>query len=123
MIITKLEPYNSKTKVYIDNSFAFVLYKGEIRKYKLSEGGGIDDALLKSIHELLYKRGKERALYLLDSSYKTEKYIVDKLKAGFYPDIIIDKIIAFLKEYDLVNDEKYALMYIEYKIENKSLYY
>lgn len=121
MIITKLEPYNKKIKVYIDDSFAFVLYKGEISKLKIKEEIEIDDSFLTEIYELLFKRGKERALYLLDNSYKTEKYISDKLKDGLYPEIIITKIIEYLKEYDLINDKRYALLYIDYKIQSKSL--
>ena len=38
MLITKLEPFGSRVKIYINNDFAFVLYKGEISKYGLKEG-------------------------------------------------------------------------------------
>ena len=38
MLVTKLEPFGSRVKIYINNDFAFVLYKGEISKYGLKEG-------------------------------------------------------------------------------------
>lgn len=119
-IVTKLETINSRIKVYINGEVAFVLYKGEIRKYKISEGNEISEETLGELMSLLYNRAKERALYILDKSYKTEREISDKLKSGFYPDIIIEKVMSFLKEYDLVNDLRYAVMYVEFKKSSKS---
>lgn len=120
MIITRLEPYNSRIKVYIDNQLVFLLYKGEIKKLNLLENEEITDETLDKIYGILYNRAKERALYILDNAYKTEKQIVDKLKSGFYPDAIIDKVIAYLKEYGLVNDARFATLYIDYKSSSKS---
>lgn len=119
-IVTKLESFNSRIKVYINGEVAFVLYKGEIRKYNISEGKEISEETLGEMMSLLYNRAKERALYILDKSYKTEKEIVDKLKVGFYPEIIIKKVISFLKEHDLLNDLRYAIMYVDYKRSSKS---
>lgn len=120
MIITRLEPYNSRIKVYIDEQLAFLLYKGEIKKLHLQENEEITEEKLNIIYGILYNRAKERALYILDNAYKTEKQIVDKLKSGFYPDIIIDKVMAYLKEYGLVNDARFAALYIDYKSSSKS---
>ncbi len=120
MIITKFEPYNSRIKVYIDNEIAFLLYKGEIMKFNLRENEEISEETLNKIYDILYNRAKERALYILDNAYKTEKQIVDKLKSGFYPDVIINKVIVYLKEYGLVNDARFAILYIDYKSSSKS---
>ena len=39
MMVTKIEEINNKkVRVFIDNEFAFVLYKGELRLYKIKEG-------------------------------------------------------------------------------------
>lgn len=118
--ITKLESYKSRIKVYIDEQIAFVLYKSEIHKYNLSVGMVISEETLEELMSLLYNRGKERALYILDKSYKTEKEITDKLQEGFYPESVIKKIIIYLKEYNLINDLRYASLYIDYKKVNKS---
>lgn len=120
MIITRLEPYNSRIKVYIDDKLAFLLYKGEIKKLGLYDNEEISEETLDKINGILYNRAKERALYILDNAYKTEKQIIDKLKSGFYPDGIIDKVIAYLKEYGLVNDARFATLYIDYKASSKS---
>lgn len=120
MLITKLEPFGSRVKIYINNDFAFVLYKGEINKYGLKEGQEIPSNTYSVIMNKLFDRGKERALYMLDKSYKTKRYIMDKLKAGLYPENIIDKVVAFLEEINLINDLRYAEMYIDYKRASKS---
>ena len=80
----------------------------------------LDCDKLNSIYEVLYKRARERALYMLDDSYKTKKQIVDKLVLGKYPENIINKVIEYLEEYDMINDFRYAMLYIEYKSESKS---
>lgn len=120
MIVTGLKPFNSRIKIFIDDDFAFVLYKGEINKYRIEVGKEISNDTYGLIMNTLFDRGKERALYMLDNSYKTRKYIVDKLKAGFYPDDIIEKVVSFLEEINLINDLRYAEMYIEYKANSKS---
>ncbi len=120
MLVTKLEPFGSRVKIYINNDFAFVLYKGEINKYGLKEGEEVSNNTYSVIMNKLFDRGKERALYMLDKSYKTKRYIMDKLKAGLYPENIIDKVVAFLEEINLINDLRYAEMYIDYKRATKS---
>lgn len=119
-VVTRLETVNTRTKVYINGEIAFMLYKGELKKFHITEGEVIKKETFGELMSLLYNRAKERALYLLDQSYKTEKEIRDKLKSGFYPEGIIEKVIAFLKEYNLINDLRYAGMYIDYKKQSKS---
>lgn len=119
-IITKLEPCGNRIKIYIDQEFAFILYKGEVRKFHLEENTEISKETYDDIMEVLYKRCKERALYILENSFKTVKQINDKLKQGLYPQEVIDKVMKFLTEYNFVNDYQYASMYIEYKSASKS---
>lgn len=50
MTVTELaEVSASKVKVYIDEQFAFVLYKGELRKYGLKEGRDIEPDVYKEL--------------------------------------------------------------------------
>lgn len=119
-IVTKLEAYNSRIKVYIDEELFFLLYKGEVRKFHLKENESISDDTYDKILELLYKRARERAFYILDNSYKTENQIREKLRKGLYPESIIDKVIDYLVEYSLIDDKRYASMYIEYKSSSRS---
>ena len=120
MIVTKIEKHNSRFKIYIDGSMAFLLYKGDLRRFGVEEDAELSEDSYNGIKNLLFERGKERALYMLDNSFKTEKYIKDKLKSGYYPEDVVDAIIEKLKEMNLVNDLNYAKLYIEYKSSAKS---
>lgn len=121
MIVTGLEDYNkNRIKISLDNETEFLLYKGEVKKYCLKQNDFISDETYNLIMEMLYGRARERALYLLDDSYKTEKQVRDKLKNGQYPEQIINRVIENLKEYNLINDLNYASVYIEYKADKKS---
>ena len=68
----------------------------------------------------MYKRARERVLYLLKSSDKTEQELRRKLKEGFYPQEVIDYAIHFLKEHRFINDQEYAKRYVEFNSRKKS---
>ena len=73
----------------------------------------LDRASLSSEEKLL-QRCKERSLYLLTGTAKTERRLREKLeKSRRYPEEIIAKTMAFLKEYEYLNDYQYALRYLE----------
>ena len=61
-----------------------------------------------SQEEKLLQRCKERSLYLLTGTAKTERRLREKLeKSQRYTEDIIAKTIDFLKEYDYLNDYTY----------------
>ena len=50
MVITQIEPINgTKSAVWIDGEFAFVLYKGELRSYDLKKGDELPTAAYETI--------------------------------------------------------------------------
>ena len=123
MIVTDIIALDKKRdKIYIDNEFAFVLYKGELRLYHLSEDGEIQEEDYREIMQVvLPKRAKLRAMNLLQKKTYTEKQLRDKLKEGFYPEEIIDDTIEYVKSFHYVDDESYALDYLTYHEGRKSL--
>ena len=88
MIVTKVEPLSkTKYKIYLNHQFAFVLYKGELRSYKISDGRELSEEELDEIREkILLKRAKKRAMHLLEDMDRTESALRKKLKAGQYPE-------------------------------------
>ena len=75
-----------------------------------------------SQEEKLLQRCKERSLYLLTGTAKTERRLREKLeKSQRYTEDIIAKTIDFLKEYDYLNDYTYALHYLEENSGKRSL--
>ena len=67
MLVTQVtELSKSRSKVYIDQEFAFVLYKGELRLYHIKESEELRPEDYRTImQEVLPKRAKLRAMNLL----------------------------------------------------------
>ncbi len=52
----------TKYKIYLNHQFAFVLYKGELRSYKISDGRELSEEELDEIREkILLKRAKKES--------------------------------------------------------------
>lgn len=115
MTVDKIEPLDKRrSKVFIDEDFAFVLYKGELKKYQIEEGAELaEDRYEEIMKQVIGKRTRERALYLLKSTGKTEAELRRKLLSAFYPAEAIDAAVKFLKEYHYLDDTEYARNYIE----------
>ena len=121
-IVTKIEELDKKrSKVYINQEFAFVLYKGEIVQYKLKTEEIIEDSIYETIRkEILPKRAKKRCLNLLQKKSYTEYKLREKLIEGLYTQDIIDEAIDYVKSFHYVNDYDYACQYIFYHKEAES---
>ena len=95
MLVTQVtELSKSRSKVYIDQEFAFVLYKGELRLYHIKEGQQLSEEDYRTImQEVLPKRAKLRAMNLLQGREYTTAQLRTKLQQGFYPTEIIEQAI------------------------------
>ena len=114
MTVTAIEELSkSRSKVYIDEEFAFVLYKGELRTYHVRQGEEIEQKDYDTIrNEVLPRRAKLRAMKLLTQREYTERQLADKLKEGYYPQEIIETALAYVAEYRYTDDLRYACDYI-----------
>lgn len=121
-IVTKIEDFRKKRKkVYIDQEFAFVLYKGELRIYKLEEGDEISDETIEDIcSRILPKRAKLRCMNLLQKREYTRAELYRKLEEGAYPKTVIEEALAYVESYGYIDDYTYVKRYIECKIETRS---
>ena len=92
MLVTDLVEFTkSRYRVFIDYEFAFVLYKGEIRKFKIKKDEEIaDDIYNMIVSKLLPERAQKRACALLAERCYTEKKLSDKLSQGGYPQSVVD---------------------------------
>ncbi len=122
MTVTEIVPVDKRrSKVILDDDFTLVLYRGELRRYSIEEGNEISGEVYQEIvKEILCKRARERVLFLLKSSDKTEQELRRKLKEGYYPQEAIDYAIIFLKEHRFINDQDYARRYVEFNSRRKS---
>lgn len=122
MIVTKIEPITKgKYKVYVDEQFAFVLYKGELSRFQLKEEGEIAEETVRQIkNEVLLKRAKLRAMHLLNDMFRTEDQLRQKLRQNGYPEDVTDEAIAYVKSFGYINDEAYIRNFVESRKDKKS---
>lgn len=122
MKVTQIvELSKSRSKVYIDQEFAFVLYKGEFRLYHIREGEDISQEDYRTIlDEVLPKRAKLRAMNLLQKREYTTAQLRAKLKQGFYPEAVIAEALAYVASYHYTDDLRYAVSYIIYHESDRS---
>lgn len=114
MLITKIESgKNKRYRVFGDDTFLFALYKNELKRYQIEENVMIEDSIISSIlDEIIYKRAKERALYLLEKRPLTVSVLRNKLYYHDYPEAVTEKVIQFLEQYHYLDDMDYVRMYI-----------
>jgi regulatory protein len=120
--VTKItELTKTRVKITLDEEFAFVLYKGELRHYHLTEGEEIPEEIYTEIMEtVLPKRAKLRAMNLLKARAYTVRQLSDKLKSGGYPDEVIKAAIDYVSSFGYLDDYTYAFDYMEYHKTSKS---
>lgn len=114
MIVTDIvEVTKAKCRVFLDGEFAFVLYKGELRLYRIRKGEAIPEETIREIvHELLPKRAKKRSLMLLQKKDYTEMELRRKLQDGEYPTEAIEEAITYAKSFQYIDDDRYCTAYI-----------
>ena len=122
MRITQItELSKSRSKVFIDQEFAFVLYKGEFRLYHVREGEEIAEEDYRIImEEVLPKRAKLRAMNLLKTREYTTAQLRAKLRQGLYPDSVIEQALEYVASFHYTDDSRYAVDYITYHEQTRS---
>lgn len=122
MIVTKIESVTkTRFKVYVDEQFAFVLYKGELSRYRIVAEKEIEEEIFQKLKkEVVLKRAKLRALHLLNDMDRTEAQLRTKLKQGLYTEDIIEQTIEYVKSFGYIGDASYARRYIESRRQMKS---
>lgn len=108
-----LRATDRKKKIVLEDGSSFVLYNGEVRKYRLSEGEEIREEVCAEIMgEVLMKRAKLRCMNLLKTSDRTVRQLTDRLKRDGYPEGIIEKALDYVASYHYTDDLRYAENYI-----------
>lgn len=122
MVVTNIESITkTKYRVFIDDEFAFVLYKGELFKYQIRKDEAVSEETLTRIkNEVLIKRAKLRAMHLLNAMPRTEQQLREKLAQNEYPEDVIDAAVSYVKSFGYINDEAYVRNFIISKRNSKS---
>ena len=103
----------NRVNVYVDEVFTFACDAELIYKQGIQKDSVID------VEADEFIKCKNSALRTVEKTYKTEKELRDKLAEKGFEDDTIKRAIEFLKEYNLLNDEKYAEMYIKDRLRSQ----
>ena len=122
MVVTKVEMLTKiKYKVYLDEEFAFVLYKGELSHYRIVEGTLLEeDTVQEILQKVICKRAKLRAMHLLEDMDRSESALREKLRQGLYPPEAVEAAISYVKSFGYLNDVRYAENFILARKSTKS---
>ena len=122
MLITRIEKSkNKRYRIYGEDTFLFSLYGKELKRYGIEEDKELDEDAIEVIREeILVKRARERALYLLERRPMTVSMLHARLRGNDYTEDVIDRTIQFLKTYHYLDDAEYVRMYVETSAHKKS---
>lgn len=122
MIVTCLEAKEKgKYKVYIDESYHFLLYLKDINKFGLCEGNEIPGDIYRDIYfNTVLRRGKQKALAILKYMDRTKQELILKLKQAEYTDNVIEEIMEYVIKFHFIDDTRYVSNYIRGRKDNKS---
>lgn len=114
MRVTRIEECSkSRVRIFLDEEFAFALYKGELRSFGVCEGEELDGESFRAItEEVLPRRAKLRVMNLLQRREYTVQQLRDKLRAGGYPDGAIEEAMAYVAGCRYTDDLRYAANFI-----------
>ena len=123
MMITGIEDHpkgKGRVRIFMNNEFAFVLYKGELSQYGIECGVTVTDTLYDRImQETVFPRARKRAMNLLMNIDRTEADVRRRLSED-YPPEAVDNAIQYVKSFGYINDMRYAEEYIRCKAERTS---
>ncbi len=122
MVVTKVEMMTKiKYKVYLDEQFAFVLYKGELSHYRISEGALLEEETVQEIlQKVISKRAKLRAMHLLEDMDRSEAALREKLVQGLYPEEAVETAISYVRSFGYLDDARYAMNFVQSRKSSKS---
>lgn len=119
LIVSKIEIQKrnkDRVNIFVNDEFAFACSAELVYYHGLKKGVELDKNKIEDVVEAdNYIKAKNAALKILERSYKTENEILKKLLEKKYNEKTIARVMAFLKEYSFVDDERYAKLYIKEK--------
>jgi regulatory protein len=108
-------------RVVLDGMEGLVLYGGELSRFGIREGALLAEEAYEELLDTVIKpRARERLLRALQVSDKTEQELRLLLAREGYPREAAEDAIAMAYRYHYIDDEAYALRYVEQVGKKKS---
>lgn len=120
--ISENKKNKDRVSIYADDEFLLSCHKELIYKKSLKKGDKVDPNLLLDLaKEDEYMKAKDAALRYIERSLKTIHEIEKKMKEKEYSEETISRVISFLDEYNLVDDDKYAEIFFKEKLRTRGV--
>ena len=120
--ITSIEPQKRKGRynVFLNEEFAFGADKETIFHFGLRKNDELSEERIKEIKDYdEFNLGKKTAFSFLGYKPRTEKELKKKLKEKKISEQNIEKTLNTLKEFKFLDDNQYAKMFLEEKLNYK----
>lgn len=112
----------NRVSIFSDDVFIMACDKELIYKHHIKKGDPLDEERLKEIiADDDFIKAREIGLRQLERSFKTEKQIKDKLLEKEFSEETIEQVMEKLREYNLVDDYKYAELFLKEKLRTRGL--
>ena len=110
--ITAQKKREGRYNVFIDDAFAFGINGVDLLYYKIKEGEELSQSRYDELMEQLsFIKAREAALNYINYKMRTEKEVRQKL-ASDYTEETVERVLEQFKEFGIVDDIKYAKLYI-----------
>ncbi|MDP4200430.1 MAG: RecX family transcriptional regulator [Bacteroidota bacterium] len=111
---------SARASIFLDEAFAFGVCDQTVEEFRLRKGDYIDRELFEKISEFDYFISAKRiAIAYLNYRARSEKEIRDRLSKEDIPTAITDRVLDFLREQHLVNDEHWSRAFVNDKLVRK----
>lgn len=108
-------------RIAFENGVSCLVYRSEIRGMGLEADTHISEEQYEHlIKDIVGKRAKKRALYLLERMDRTEQQLREKLISSEYPAECVEDAIAYAKSFHYIDDSRYAETFTRYSKEKLS---
>lgn len=109
-----------KVKVELEDGSYMILYPSEIRTFQIQENCSIEGEDYTELMQILCKRARDKAMFLLKDRDRTEQDIRIRLRQNGFLENVIEDAILYLYHYHYLDDERYVSQYIFQNRERKS---
>ena len=121
MWIEKIEQQKKKQLVWAEGEIQFACYAKELVSFEVQEQTEWPEEEWERFQqEILLPRAKRRVLYILQSAARSEAWLVEKLKSEYYPEVVIEQTMDYVKSFHYVDDRRMAESYIRCRLKEKS---
>jgi regulatory protein len=120
--ITRQKGDKARASIFLEGEFAFGVEEQTVEEFRLRKGDHIDNELYGKLIDFDFWIGAKRiALRYVNHHARSEKEVRTRLDREEIPSAIIQRVIDFLKSYNMLDDVAYAKSFVNDKLLRKQV--